>query len=63
MDYIKCASCGKLKEKDKSRKVTIYEKVKMRFKGDINYVGHTKLEVCLECLEKIGYKLEEKLNS
>lgn len=46
--------------KEKSRKVTIYEKVKMRFRGDINYVGHTKLETCFNCLKLIGYALDEE---
>ncbi len=59
-DYIKCSGCGNLVEKEKSRKVTIYEKVKMRFRGDINYVGHTKLETCFNCLKLIGYALDEE---
>ena len=58
MNYKKCSNCGEIKEEDLFRKVTIYEKVKMRFRGDSNYKGHTKMELCKECLSKIGYSLE-----
>jgi len=54
--YKKCSNCGEIKEESVFRKMTIYEKVKMRFRGDKGYVGHTKLELCFDCLNKIGYK-------
>jgi hypothetical protein len=54
-EFIKCDSCGEIKDVDVCRKVVVFEKVRMRFKGDDNYVGNTKLKICETCLKKIGY--------
>jgi len=54
MIQIKCDKCKKVCNKENTRRVVIYEKESQRFR-DNNYKGHTKLDLCIECLKEVGY--------
>lgn len=50
----RCDNCKKEINIEDKRKVVIYEQ--LRKKHDMGDYGHYRIELCLSCLKKIGYK-------
>ena len=55
MNAIICDFCKKQIEPDNSKRIVIYEKLGYRRNASGEYVGHSKLDVCVDCLIKLGY--------
>lgn len=59
MDIKRCDKCKKEVSYNDCRRIIIYEKESQRFR-DGNYHGHTKLDLCLDCLKELGYITDSK---